>query len=518
MASFIAKLDCAEDARLGAGLSFVLAMVQLLVKAASSVLVVRISLRYLGTREYGAWIIVQTISAYLLLADFGLGQTVVNRVGAAFAKARYRQIGSILSNAFALYCILAGCAIGLAAVSVLLPIDRFLLGITDMRFRWYLLDFSILALLRLPPSVFSAALSGMRDLPARQVFELSSPIFILMATAIVLGAGGGLPALINVTGAGLAAISLLGCLVLRSRHREGWNLSWRLVRRRRMGSLYGNSIGFFCISIAILVQRSVPNILAARVLGLELVPSIFAIQLVLRSFALPVVDSLSRGVQPYLIRWHVEGQHEKVRLVTALSVKLSVLCGYSILCGLYLFGEPIWHLWLGSQPYPGRLVTMLLGASFLFDTWLLSATNYLIAINRHWGIALLNAIFAGLQVAFAILGSRLWKGNPAAGMCAGIAAASLVCQLFGMGLLAAKVFSFRPRHFAANLLLRPVLALLAGGLLVIALDSSTRLLPAHMVWQTILGTLTLVSASAIVLGRAEIRWLLAILQHQVSRI
>lgn len=508
-ASVATGLRCANDARAGASLSIAFSILQLAVKAGANVLIVRITLEALGAREYGIWIIIQSITAYLLLADFGLGQTVVNFVGDAFARQEFRRVNTILSNAFALYWVLVFCALACCAFAISLPLDKLLLGTTDRRFAGYFLTFAALALLRVPFTVFTAALTGMRDVPARLIYELASPMYILGATVLVLRLGGGLLLLIAVTGIGLAAISALSYPLLRARHHKGFAVTYRLMYRPEMSALYKNSIGFFCISIAILVQRNVPNILAGRMIGLEVVPGVFAIQLLLRAFALPVVDSLSRSIQPYLIQWNVEQQNQKVRFITTLSAKVSILVGIGFLGGLYLFGDAIWELWLGKGHYPGKGALVLLGFAFLFDIWLLAPSNYLIAINRHRRLAFLNIAFAAAQVCFGAAGCWLWHRNPLIGMCAGLLVASVTCQLCALGVVTINEFSFRLWHFARELLMRPALAIGTAVALVLWLRSVVQHEPLSWIYDAMLAAIIPVSTAVVLMSPTELRWLSA---------
>src|SRR6185437_16074379 len=84
-----------------------------------------------------------------------------------------------------------------------------------------------------------------------------------------------------------------------------------------------NSFFFFLMSIGVLFQRVAGNLLAARFGPLSEVPAMYLVLTLLRVAGWTLADVVSRMMQPYIVKFAVEDQLERIRKLASLTTKLT---------------------------------------------------------------------------------------------------------------------------------------------------------------------------------------------------
>ena len=192
--------------------AWVLLNASLVCKVVANIWLVRVSLDYLGTEEYAVWVTLQSVVMYLALSEAGLGQTVMNWTGDAFARGERRRVNEVITTGFGVYWILIGAAwLVLTACCLLAPVDAFFFGSgrapVAVSFALCLWVLGTLTLARLPFVTFGAALGGLRELPLRNALEIASQVGLVAVTVLVLASGGRLLALVIGVGAILLVVT-----------------------------------------------------------------------------------------------------------------------------------------------------------------------------------------------------------------------------------------------------------------------------------------------------------------------
>ncbi len=409
-------------------------------KIGANLLIIRLSLEYLGKETYGLWIILQNTAMYLALcSEIGQGQTIMNFVGEAFARDDRRQANEVMTTSFCLYALLASLIwVAMVAVVGTQPVDLWL--IRDLPphlirlFRPYLIIFGTLSLLWVPLVTFPATLSGLRELHLRQAFETAYPVVMLAATASVLVLGGKLLGLLLVTG--LVPLMMIPnlYLIIRRRHpflqlsRSYWNPSL-------MWPLFTNSLFFFLIALMLLWQRTAGNLLTGKYASLTLVAPMFALLTILRVFGWSLADIVSRVLLPYVIMFEAQGQRARVIFFAGLSSKVTFAVALFMGALIWLLAEPGLRLWLGPGLFLGYAPLAFLIGSFLIDVLFLPTSNFLLALNRHRALALALLSYGLLSLALSVAGARLMPHDPIYGLTLGFFLASVVGQLFLMPII-----------------------------------------------------------------------------------
>ena len=423
---------------------------------------------WLGADQYSLWITISTVTLYVCLAEAGLGQAVVNAVGEAYARDNLARVGQVQTTAHALYWMIV-VPVGVLSLGALwfLPVDRWLLAEEDLHNGPALIACLrvsiVLSLCRIPMLVFPAMLSGLRMLPQRLTWEIGTGVVAAVGTGTAAWAGMSLLGVTSVTNVLLLAAAV--AVYLQSSHGRPWaRLGLSHVRAELFRPLATNSAFFFLISGSYLLDRSVLNLLVAKLGTLALVPPMFLLLSVYRVAVWSIINSISRAVQPYVLYWRASGEEPMVGLTLVLSTKLTTLAAAAFVCLATPFAEPAVNFWLGPGSFPGMFTLLMISGSFLIDASFAASANLLVVLNQHRRLALVLGVKSLLVLLLASLLGRVFQ-SPLEGLAAGVFLATVVGNL-AMPALIGSVMRIPGGRYFQHMLIRPaaccILAVVAG--------------------------------------------------------
>ncbi|MBX3434815.1 MAG: hypothetical protein KF847_15970 [Pirellulales bacterium] len=442
-----------------------------LLRSGMTLLLMPVLVGLLGREQFALWVAVNTITMYLSLSEAGLGQSVVNAIGAAYARNDLRRIGEIMSTAHVLYWLLVvPTALAALACYAWLPVGKWLLAERDVHnaplLTTCLAAATVFALARIPLLVFTGMLSGICRLPLRLACESAATAACACATVATAWLGVGLLGVTVAANAALLAAALVVAGVA-SYGRPWARLGRDLVRRELAWPLAKNSSCFFVINASTVLDRSVLTLMAAKMGGLALAPPVFFLLNVFRVAAWSFITAGSRAIQPYVLIWHARGENEKTAAVTALMIKTTSVAA-AIFAVLFVpLVEPILAVWLGPDSYPGAGCVALIAGAFLLDAAFAAPTSLLVVMNNHRRLAAATALKATLVVALSAAGGVLYA-DPLIGLSSGLLLATVLGNIPFIP-LAARMTGITTAGFVRKLLVPPTalsaVALAAGTLL-----------------------------------------------------
>ncbi len=452
------KVELPTKRTLYAGLGM---FVNIGVKVIVNLILVRIVLEYLGPSQFGIWVILQSIVMYLGLSEIGLGQTIMNYQGEAYALNNVNKINILLTTAFGLYWLIVIPVWLLGSLIILFfPLSNLLLYNPSIEisslFSWGLFIFMTTTLLTIPFTTFLATLSGFRDLHTRQLYELFLPPTVLLTAFVTLYIGGNIFVLIIVTGITQLSFGIGSYFILRKRY-PYIRLSQKYWDPQLLLLLLSNSFFFFLISITLVIQRTSGNLLVGRFTELPNITQVFSIFLVFRIFGWSFVDLFSRAIQPYIILFGTRNEVEKLFFFVKLSSKISFMLSIIFAAEFWIFGKDFLRLWLGSNSFIGYGPLALLIGSFLIDVFYLPVNNFLVALNRHKRLSFAMLIYSILTLSFGVLGANIISSAPILGICAGFFAASVFGQGIILIIVCAKEFKMKIFKYLREFILQPFL-------------------------------------------------------------
>ncbi len=330
-------------------------------------IVVPLSLGYLGNARYGLWMTVTSLTAMLAFADFGMGNGLLNAIASADGHDDDRAAAEATSSAVILLT-------GLAAVLALLfwlsyPFvawERVLnaSGALADDARRVVAVTIMCAIASLPLATSQRVQMGYQEGFLNSAWRAAGSVLGLLAVVIAIARHASLPWLVlSLAGAPVVALAA-NAGVLFGYRRPALRPRWRSVSSRTMAHLLGVGVLFFAIQLAGAVGYELPVLVIARlrgpaeVTGFSVPLRLFMVMPALMGFFLTPLwpayrEALARGDVPW------------VKRAVAFSLGVSVALNAAWGLALIFFGSTILRWWVGpgvAAPLGLRIGLALWGA------------------------------------------------------------------------------------------------------------------------------------------------------------
>lgn len=414
-----------------AGASALAALVQL----GAGLVVVPLSLGYLGSERYGLWMTVTSLTAMLAFADFGMGNGLLNAIASADGSDDDAEAAAATSSAVFLLTALAALLAGLfwmsypfvawerllnAASPALAGDARLVVAVTIM-----------CAIASLPLGTSQRVQMGYQEGFLNGAWNAGGSLLGLLALAIAINHRASLPWLVLcLAGAPVVALAGNSLALFRYRRPVLWP-RWRLVSSKTMSHLLGVGVLFFAIQLAGAVGYQLPVLAIARLLGPSQVTNfsvplrLFMVMPALMGFFLTPLwpayrEALARGDVPWVKR--------AVRVSLGVCVALNAAWGLALI----FYGNALLHWWVGPRvvaPLGLRIGLALWGAltglggpfamflngagALRFQAacaWLMAAASVVLAwlLIPHFGVTGAACAMVAAQAACVLLPSALY--------------------------------------------------------------------------------------------------------------
>jgi O-antigen/teichoic acid export membrane protein len=282
----------------------------------SLLILVPLTVPYLGTERYGIWMTLVSLAAFLGVANLGVGSALVALVARGNALAGDDEVSRYVSTAVALF---GGIAIFLGVVGAgvipFLPWDRIFnapsAAIADEGGHAAIAVF-VVFLVSMPIGLISQIRLGYQEGYIAAWFDAAASVLALLGVAVAVALNLGLPAVVLASAAAPLVTGAVnwGLLI---RKRSSLAPAIRRVDRRYARALMQSGGLFFALELATIIGFSSDNFVAAQVLGpaavtLYAVPSRIALAgvAVLSAFSMPLwpayADALARGDISWALR------------------------------------------------------------------------------------------------------------------------------------------------------------------------------------------------------------------------
>lgn len=283
---------------------------------ASLLILVPLAVPYLGTERYGIWMTLVSLTAFLGVANLGIGNALVTLIARGDAIAGDEEVSRYISTAVALFGGIAAL-LGLigAGVIPLLPWDSIFNApspaIADEGGRAAIAVF-VVFLVSMPVGLISQIRLGYQEGYVAAWFDAAASIVAIVGVAVAIALNLGLP---SIVAAAVAAPLVTGAAnwMLLFRKRPTLLPAVRKIDGRHARTLLRSGGLYFALELAIIVGFSSDNFVAAQVLGPAAVtqyavPSRLALAgiAILSAFSMPLwpayADALARGDVPWALR------------------------------------------------------------------------------------------------------------------------------------------------------------------------------------------------------------------------
>ena len=331
-----------------AGASAAAALVQLGV----GLVVVPLSLGYLGGERYGLWMTVTSLTAMLAFADFGMGNGLLNAIASADGRDDDAAAASATSSAVFLLTTLAILLAALFWISYPFVAWERLLNAAGPSLagdaRIVVAVTIMCAIASLPLGTSQRVQLGYQEGFLNGAWNAAGSLLGLLALAVAINRRASLPWLVLcLSGAPVVALAANSLMLFGYRRRALWP-RWRLVSSKAMSQLLGAGVLFFAIQLAGAVGYQLPVLAIARLLGPSQVTDfsvplrLFMVMPALMGFFLSPLwpayrEALARGDTAWVTR--------AVRVSVGGCVALNAAWGLA----LVFYGNAILHWWVGPR-------------------------------------------------------------------------------------------------------------------------------------------------------------------------
>jgi O-antigen/teichoic acid export membrane protein len=446
----------------------------LFVNIAIGIFLMPFTMEHLGKAQYGLWMLVTSITAYLQLLDLGYGNGVVRQVTYADARGDEDGMNVALSTFLVVYLAIGAVALGAVAVLALAALPRFPnLSPDQVRTaQVVLLIVGLRIAIAFPMSVFGAVTT------ARQRFALTGSIAIAVAilqgsaTYVVLRAGYGLITLVSVSTligiASYAAYAAAARATFPAMRLSPSRFSPVQVREVTSFSLY-----LFLISIAIHVGTNIDNLIIGAYLGTSAI-AVYTVAIRVAEYQRQLCGQFSGFLFPLVVRFDASRDVEALHatLLDGSRIALGLVAG-ATLC-LIAFGDQIVAMWMGPE-FAGSVaplyVMVLAGVVMVAQG---PAGTILLATGRHRLVAAASVLDILLNIGLSV---ALVSRYGLMGVAIGTALPYAVLNITVLVPIACRTLKVPLRRFAAVVITPSLVALfpavaLAGLLRMITTPSS----------------------------------------------
>lgn len=390
---------------------------------------VPLTIGYLGVERYGVWVTISTVMTWLMIADFGVGNSLTNLVSAAYASGRTESARAHITAGVVVLSAIA-LAIGIVGLAAWPWIDlpsRMQLQTPDARVEADRAFVAALAvfLLGFPLSVVQKILGAYQQGGLANIWLGIGNLASLIGLVLAAAGQASLAWLVVAFSGSQLLVTLVSAIWLFWYHRPELRPSLKALdigAVRRLGGIGGM---FFVIQIAGALIFQTDNIIIASQAGASAVTP-YSVAWRLFSycgiFHLLTVNSL----WPAFAEAFARDDQQWVRRAFHWNLRVNLLITVALGLPLVLFGQQFIAWWAGPGAVPPRSLLLWMGIWALIS----SAMNTVAIILSSSGRIRGQTIYASLTAVTNIALSIAWIGPYGiTGVIAATVVAYLLCNV-----------------------------------------------------------------------------------------
>jgi|SRR5215469_2455822 len=344
-----------------------------------------LTVRYLGAERYGAWITISTAIAWLVLADFGLGNSLTNAVSEGYAKDSKELTQSAVSSAF---WSLTGIALVLGmtffAISPHVPWDR-VFNVQSAQAKAEVgpavAAAFIIFILNFPFSIVPKVYGAYQEVAKGNAWSALGNLLGLAALLGVIHYQGGLVALVLAIAGSSLLVNAVSAAWLFG-HSKPWLLPWpKRVTWPAIRDLSSMGGMFFVIQMAGIALFQTDNLIIAHYLGAA---AVTPYSVTWRLFTYTALFQILAGPAywPAYAEALARGDLVWVRSRFRANFKITVVSTFMLALPLVLFGRWFIEKWAGSAAVPTASLLICMGVWSVIYSAMISQSCLLASSGR----------------------------------------------------------------------------------------------------------------------------------------
>lgn len=353
-----------------AALTTFTSVVARVVTVLTSLITVRLTVRYLGTERYGLWMTITSVVSMMTFADLGIGNGLLSSISEAHGRDDRESVRKYVSSAFFVLLGIATVLLGLfALVHPFVPWPRVFNVASALAVREAgpaVFVFLACFALNMPLDVVQRVQTGYQEGFETNLWNAGGSLIGLSCLLVAMHFKGGLPWLLLAMSGG----QLLG-IVGNWSHEFGWVRPWLLpgwayCDRAAARKILGTGAMFLMIQVCGVFTVAVDNVIITQILGPEAVTQ-YAVPMRMFMLVRSVASMFVMPLWPAYGEALARGDLKWAKTTVVRSIGFSLLCFGPAVLGLALFGKTIVHVWVGPQIQPSYLLLGGAGAWAVVD-------------------------------------------------------------------------------------------------------------------------------------------------------
>ena len=377
-------------------------------------IVTPIIISYLGSDQYGIWVVIGSFLGYMGLMDLGITGSVTQMIAKSDNQAKIAQINAIVNNSFFLQVLIGFIIIVLGVVLSFFFPDWFHVTPESRETVW--LAFLLASIgygISFPPKTLKGLIRGRQQIATTVWLEFALFILTTGLNLWLLDLGYGLMAL----PIGTIILRLLSYMVFYKMAKKAFpplRLDFRLFRFSEAKNILGVSVVWFVGAMSAVVIYTSDTIIIGSVVGTGLVAT-YVLTFRLSEFARELIYTINSTAMPGLGQLAGEGEVDKIRSTFLISFPVVMNMTFASALFIIHFNENFVSVWVGKALYGGNELSLVFAVTLLttvvfhsFSVILSSGLNVkVIAISRVTEALLNVGLSLWLVQSLGILGVAL---------------------------------------------------------------------------------------------------------------
>lgn len=335
----------------------------------------------LGDSLYGTWVFISAIAGYFGLLNLGLGQTISRYVATHHAKGETEQVNRVVNVIGAVYLVMSGVALLIAAVIAwLVPVLWPNCGVSVWELRWVILILGVNVAVSITGSVFGGVLIGRQRFDLERAFVLLSGLVRFGLTLLLLQKESGLLILAVIFLATTAAENL-GYMLCVFRLVPELRLGFRFLNRQTFRECFAfSSFAMLEAGSAMLIE-STDCVVIGCVLGTDAIVPYCVAQRLCQYISKPL-QAIASICLPRAGELHAQGNTAELRALLARAVGLAWLLVMGFFIGASFFGPTLMATWVHKTYPQSQTILLILLAGQLIGTPMRVVTSVLFGMGE----------------------------------------------------------------------------------------------------------------------------------------
>lgn len=326
-----------------------------------TLIIIPLTVNYLGAERYGMWMTVTSILGFMVFADLGLGNGLLNAISRANGRDSDEEAQFAVSSTFILLLGIA-CLLGIIFYFIypFIPwqyIFNVKSNIAISESGPTVLVVVFFFLINLPVGIIQRIQHGYQEGYITILWLILGSVLSLLAIVFCVNVGAGLPWLVFSSLIGPLIATLLNGIILFSFSRRYLRPSFKYINFSVGGRLIKTGLVFVLLQSLSMMVHSSDNIIIAQILGSSYVAQ-FAVTQRLFMFTL-MTSILMRPLWPAFGESIARGDFKWSMKILKKGLIISIFSGMILALPLLFFGKQIIEYWIGEDYVPTYF--MLLG-------------------------------------------------------------------------------------------------------------------------------------------------------------